>query len=218
MKFANKKKSRRPVWFIVLILLAAIGYFGYDYWKKGSVEIPNPIAVISETVSSLAEEPPPPSPAPTVSAGAAFPPPVQEASVGESSVRKILDRVLTSWVAALVKEDFSEFHQILSYSWQLKDSPAQLLTSFSALLPFKENLMLFPSRGKLVLLESRQYTVEGLNVAEGVSYIRDNVGPESPWMVRGEWRVNKTALGFTLVLNLEDGQWRPSGLGVEIFN
>ncbi|MDR2367392.1 MAG: hypothetical protein LBF58_04665 [Deltaproteobacteria bacterium] len=144
--------------------------------------------------------------------------PALAGTAGESSIRQILENVMASWVSALVKGDFSDFHKIISSSWQQKDSPAQLKTSYGVLSPYIDGLKLFPSRGKLVLLESRPFSLEGEEVADGVPGIRDNLGPESPWLVRGEWRVNKTALGFTLVLSLENGQWLPTGLKVEIFN
>jgi hypothetical protein len=125
---------------------------------------------------------------------------------------------MAAWVAALDKGDFTDFHQIISASWKQIDDPTKLKAAYWALSPYIDKLKLFPSRGKLVLLESRPYSEEGLGVADGVPAIRDSLGPESPWLVRGEWRVNKTALGFTLVLNFENGQWKPTGLGVEIYN
>ncbi|MDR1677726.1 MAG: hypothetical protein LBS44_04955 [Deltaproteobacteria bacterium] len=151
---------------------------------------------------------------PSSSAGNPLP---QPRVVGETSVRKILEKVMTAWVSALIKEDFTDFHKILAASWQKSESPAQLKASYAVLIPYKDNLDLFPTRGKLVLLESRPFTVEGFDVAEGVPTIRDSPGPESPWQVSGEWRVNKTALGFTLVIALENDQWSPTGLRVEIF-
>ncbi|MDR2443818.1 MAG: hypothetical protein LBE31_09915 [Deltaproteobacteria bacterium] len=132
----------------------------------------------------------------------------------EISVRKVLENVMTLWVDALVSSDFTAFHQNLASSWRNSDTPAGLKESFSVLVPYKESLTLFPTRGKLVLLESRPFND---SPPAGEILIRDNLGPESPWQVRGEWRVNKTALGFTLVLSLEDGIWRTSGLRVEIY-
>jgi hypothetical protein len=133
---------------------------------------------------------------------------------GDVAVRKVLENVMTLWVDALVNADFTVFHQNLSSSWREKDNPVSLKEAFSILAPYKESLTLFPTRGKLVLLESRPFTDSPL---EGEIFIRDNIGPESPWLVRGEWRVNKTALGFTLVLSFEGERWLPSGLRVEIF-
>ncbi|MDR1657788.1 MAG: hypothetical protein LBT47_09590 [Deltaproteobacteria bacterium] len=139
----------------------------------------------------------------------------QQAGAQEVPVRKVLGDVMTLWVDALVKGDFTEFHRNLSFPWRQKDDPASLKKAFEILTPYKESLTLFPNRGKLVLLESRPYTVS--EPAAGANLIRDNIGPQSPWLVRGEWRVNKTALGFNLVLIYEEGQWRPSSLRVEIF-
>ncbi|MDR2387548.1 MAG: hypothetical protein LBE80_08205 [Deltaproteobacteria bacterium] len=166
--------------------------------EKAPQEESEPIAEVSPEASQLSYQSP-------------------ELVVGESSVRQILDNVMAAWVSALDKGDFSQFHQMISASWQQKDSPAQLKATFVVLSPYLENLRLFPSRGKLVLLESRPFAMEGLDGADGMPWLRDNLGPESPWLVKGEWRVNKTALGFTLVLSLENGQWKPTGLMVKMF-
>ncbi|MDR3135229.1 MAG: hypothetical protein LBU69_03955 [Deltaproteobacteria bacterium] len=235
LRYGKSRRNRKPIFFlIVVLLLAVIGWFAWPMAKSwlnigssqvGAVTAPGG----SSNEGSLAASPRQwddsglyEGSAQNVGlyqgdalAEAGVP---QNPAIGDSSVRKVLDSVMASWVTALVKDDFTGFHAIISSLWQRKDSPAQLKASYGVLAPFKESLKLFPSRGKLVLLESRPFSTESLGVADGIPGIRDNLGPESPWLVRGEWRVNKTALGFTLVLNLENGQWRPIGLNVEIFN
>jgi hypothetical protein len=220
LRFSRKKPNRRPLYvLIVLVLLVAGGWWGFGKLREKGLEIPDPLSVFS---SETQPEPAAPSPAARTTAdrqasGAVSAAPSAMVD-GETSVRRILDVVMTSWVSALVVGNFTDFHALLAGSWQQKDSPAQLKSAYGVLSPYKDNLELFPSRGKLVLLESRPYAQAGQDAAEGYPNIRDTIGPESPWLVRGEWRVNKTALGFTLVLDLEDARWRPSHLRVEIFN
>ncbi|MDR1309350.1 MAG: hypothetical protein LBL95_05570 [Deltaproteobacteria bacterium] len=213
LRFSQKRSGRKPLFIlIVAVLLGIIGWFGWPLVR------PAPDFGLTPSTRPEGQETPGALPEPDQAGPDPVPlDPALVESAGDSSVRRILENVMASWVAALVKEDFSQFHQTLYSAWRQKDDPARLKASYGVLAPFRENLKLFPSRGKLVLLESRPFTAEGLDVAEGSPSIRDNIGPETPWLVRGEWRVNKTALGFTLVLNLEDGQWRPSGLKVEIF-
>jgi hypothetical protein len=129
------------------------------------------------------------------------------------SVRKALEGVMTAWVEGLVAGDFSSFHRLISPSWQAKDDPARLWESYRVLAPYRDDLQFFPTRGKLTLLESRP-----LSAAPAASAtVRDSLGPESPWLVAGEWRVGKTALGFTLVMSFEGDQWRPLRLVLEIY-
>jgi hypothetical protein len=233
LRFSGKSTNRTPIFIlIIVILLAVIGWFGWPLIKSklnldpvqgfrenqggshsttADVEEPEGESPDIESEPERADQTiePGPSDSSLLNTGP---------STGDSSVRRILENVMTAWVSALVKGNFTQFHQMLSSSWQQKDDPASLKASFDLMVPYKENLKLFPTRGKLVLLESRPFTtMEGLDVAEGTPSIRDNPGPESPWLVRGEWRVNKTALGFTLVLNHENGQWLPTGLRVEIY-
>ncbi|MDR2302732.1 MAG: hypothetical protein LBF38_11915 [Deltaproteobacteria bacterium] len=248
LRFGKKRPNRSLIFIlIVVVLLAIIGFFSWPLIKnrlKLGSSAPESIAIVTENTPSPearpaegpedlpgapAENSPPadvtetivPNGAPageaaaeTARAGAGPEGPV----VTESSVRQILGNVMAAWVTALDKGDFSQFHQMISASWQQKDSPTQLKATFGVLSPYLENLRLFPSRGKLVLLESRPFSMEGQEAGASYQRVRDNLGPESPWLVRGEWRVNKTALSFTLVLNLEAGQWKPTGLKVEIFN
>ncbi|MDR0622672.1 MAG: hypothetical protein LBJ61_12510 [Deltaproteobacteria bacterium] len=243
----GKRKSDKGWLFvlIIVILLAVIGVLGWTLVKDKFSPGPGPAETADgsgvgsgapEDMAAGREDPDrearPSARDPQAGTGqtAAGPAGAEQAGTGsaaspavprlgvESSVRQILDSVMGLWLAALAKGDFTEFHQMISTSWQQKDSPSQLKASYGVLAPYIENLKLFPSRGKLVLLESKPFSSEGQEVADSVPSIRDSLGPESPWLVKGEWRVNKTALGFTLVLSLENGQWRPTGLKVEIFN
>jgi hypothetical protein len=132
-------------------------------------------------------------------------------------VRKVLQAVMSLWLEALVREDFRRFQSSLSQSWRSQDSPEKLLSSYRPLAVHREALSLFPDRGKLVLLESGPFKEEERADAQRPRSLRDTLGPESPWLVRGEWRTGKTALHFTLILSLEGGQWRPSGLRVEMY-
>ncbi|MDR1081525.1 MAG: hypothetical protein LBQ79_11350 [Deltaproteobacteria bacterium] len=77
-------------------------------------------------------------------------------------------------------------------------------------------LRTFPSRGKLELLQSEPCRPD-MPDAPGSAQLRENIGPESPWLVRGEWRTGRTALNFTLILAADRGECRPAGLLVEIF-
>ncbi|MDR3204251.1 MAG: hypothetical protein LBV23_05865 [Deltaproteobacteria bacterium] len=135
----------------------------------------------------------------------------------EASVRKVLENVMTLWVASLVTGDFRAFHETLSQAWQRKDDPASLSLAFSVLSSYKESLKPFPTRGKLVLIQSRPFGENGEFGPDDKAVIRDSLGPESPWLIMGEWRAGSMVMGFTLVLSFETDKWRPSGLKVEIF-
>jgi hypothetical protein len=179
----------------VLVVAVAAAFVHWRFGKAGEIAefpSPTPTAVASASVRFSDSD-------------AGLPPDV--------SVRKALEIVLTAWVEGLVSGDFTRFHRSLSESWRIKDGPADLLAAYRILAPYKENLRLFPVRGKLTLRESNAMSGPSLETAA----VKDNLGPETPWVVRGEWRVDKTALGFTLVLSFEEGHWRPAGLRVEIY-
>jgi hypothetical protein len=199
LRFKKKRKSYKPLAYIILFLSAIFGvWLGWNLMGSGRGQ--------ETAASSVPIAAPAPESLPVQSPESTAP--------SEIPVRKVLESVIGSWVKALVSEDFTAFHQSLSSSWQQKDSIEQLKRAYIVLTPYKDNLELFPSRGKLVLLESRPFDTTNENVAAA---IKDNLGPQSPWLVRGEWRVGRTALGFTLILSFEAGQWRPSGLRVDIF-
>jgi hypothetical protein len=132
----------------------------------------------------------------------------------EVSVRQIAEEVLSSWARALLTGDFGEFHGSLAGVWKSQDSPDKLAGVYGSLFGYRESLERFPGRGKLVLLESAPFDGRGSG-ENGI--LRENVGPESPWLVRGEWRTGNTALNFALVLTLDDRVWKPAGLRVEIY-
>jgi hypothetical protein len=212
--------------------LAILGWSGFrlvtdrPVFPFGGEEGPSADAPAQETSATIeaAVQPPAQDPASNPAAEAAQPSPAQagdaqagDAPAGEVAVRKVLENVMALWVDALVNDDFAMFHSALSRAWRQQDSPALLNEAYGVLASHKDSLGLFPSRGKLVLLESRPYQEAAAANSEEVAPIRDTLGPESPWLVRGEWRFNKTALGFTLVLTFEEGQWRPLSLRVEIY-
>jgi hypothetical protein len=129
-------------------------------------------------------------------------------------VRTVLQNVLGLWAEGLVSGNFAKFHAAAAADWKAKDTAAGLAAVYRPLEPWRDALRSFPSRGKLVLLQSEPYREEA---PEAPAQMRENVGPESPWLVRGEWRTGKTALNFTLILTAEAGAWKPAGLLVEIF-
>jgi hypothetical protein len=131
-------------------------------------------------------------------------------------VRKVLEEVLGLWSEGLISGDFKRFHAALSPAWKAQDDPKKLASVYAPLSRWKEALRSFPVRGKLVLLQSEPYRAD-MPEEPKTGSLRENVGPESPWLVRGEWRTGKTALNFTLILTAEGGQWRPAGLLAEIF-
>jgi hypothetical protein len=128
----------------------------------------------------------------------------------------VLQGVLGLWAEGLISGDFGKFHGALASDWREKDSAGDLAGVYSPLAPWKDALRSFPSRGKLVLLQSEPYRAD-LPDSPDKAQLRENVGPESPWLVRGEWRTGKTALNFTLILTADSAEWKPAGLLVEIF-
>jgi hypothetical protein len=128
-------------------------------------------------------------------------------------VMNALQNSLGLWARGLATGDWDPFHGSLAPDWKAKDSPEALASVYGPLAAWKGALSSFPSRGKLVLLQSEPYR-EGM---DDPPRIRENLGPESPWLVRGEWRTGQTALNFTLILAADAGQWKPAGLLVEIF-
>jgi hypothetical protein len=131
-------------------------------------------------------------------------------------VRSLLQKYLGLWAEGLISGDFGKFHRALAPDWKAKDTAAAIAGVYSPLSPWKDALRSFPSRGKLVLLQSEPYRAD-MPGSPGAARLRENVGPESPWLVRGEWRTGKTALNFTLILTADRGEWKPAGLLVEIF-
>jgi hypothetical protein len=131
-------------------------------------------------------------------------------------VRTVLQNVLGLWADGLLSGNYAKFHEILASDWKSKDKPADIAAVYKPLEAWKEALRTFPSRGKLVLLQSEPYRAD-MPETPGAAQLRENVGPESPWLVRGEWRTGKTALNFTLILMADREEWRPAGLLVEIF-
>jgi hypothetical protein len=143
-------------------------------------------------------------------------PPASPTPKKEVSVRAILQNVLSLWTEALLSGDFKQFHQSLAPAWKAQDSPQDLLAIYRPLSGHKEALERFPERGKLVLLESSPFTL-GQEHRPDNAILRENVGPESPWLVRGEWRAGNTTLNFTLILAQDQDTWKPVGLQVEIY-
>ncbi|MDR0549522.1 MAG: hypothetical protein LBI10_08985 [Deltaproteobacteria bacterium] len=137
-------------------------------------------------------------------------------AAGQVSARPVLERTLGLWARALSSGDYSQFHQILSSGWREQDDPKRLAAAYQPLYPHRELMEFFPRRGKLVVLESRPLT-ETENSKNKTLAIRDTLGPESPWLVRGEWRKGRSALGFNLNLVWEADEWRPAGLVVEVY-
>ncbi|MDR2199454.1 MAG: hypothetical protein LBR53_08385 [Deltaproteobacteria bacterium] len=134
----------------------------------------------------------------------------------DTSVSRILQNVLKLWVDALTSGDYRNFHQSLAPSWKAKDTPGSLAQAYMNLAGYKDVLSQFPGRGKLVLLESAPY--DPYQSEEAPKSVRDSVGPESPWLIRGEWRTGKTTLNITLLLSLEAGEWKPVGLRLEVYD
>jgi hypothetical protein len=128
----------------------------------------------------------------------------------------VLQGVLGLWAEGLITGDFGKFHATLASDWRAKDTAKDLEGVYSPLTPWKDALRSFPSRGKLVLLQSEPYRSD-LPDSPSQAQLHEDVGPESPWLVRGEWRTGKTALNFTLILTADSDEWKPAGLLVEIF-
>jgi hypothetical protein len=120
------------------------------------------------------------------------------------------------WAKALSSGDYAQFYQSLSKAWREQDNPKRLSDAYRAMYPHREIMEYFPRRGKLVVLESRPLAEDEASGPPS-SAIRDTLGPESPWLVRGEWRTGRSALGFNLNLVWETGEWRPAGLVVEVY-
>jgi hypothetical protein len=133
----------------------------------------------------------------------------------DTSVSKILQNVLKLWVEALTSGDFQNFYQSLAPSWKAKDTPQSLATAYMDLNSYKEVLSQFPGRGKLVLLESAPY--DPMTPESAIKSVRDSLGPESPWLIRGEWRSGQTTLNIILLLSQESGEWKPVGLRLEVY-
>jgi hypothetical protein len=131
-------------------------------------------------------------------------------------VRTVLQGVLGLWAEGLLTGSYAKFHESLASDWKAKDAPADIAAVYRPLEAWRDALRTFPSRGKLVLLQSEPYRSD-MPDAPGSAQLRENIGPESPWLVRGEWRTGRTALNFTLILAADRGEWRPAGLLVEIF-
>jgi hypothetical protein len=141
---------------------------------------------------------------------------IGQADLSDLSVRSVLQDVLSDWTKALLTGDFREFHRNLSPVWKSQETPEQLASTYRPLSAYKEALERFPRRGKLVILESAPFQ-PGTHEPSDKAILRDNLGPESPWLVRGEWRAGRTALNFTLILVLDAADWKPVGLRVEIY-
>jgi hypothetical protein len=189
----RKKKPKRGLFFVFVVLIILVGLFYcfrlYESKKIEAVKDVHNLSSNGSTDSTLMFS-------------------------SDGSVRKILEIVLKIWIDSIISNDFTLFHQIISSPWQNQDSPQKLAESFKNLITYRSYLEYFPERGKLVLLASRPFEA---NNETGEIIIRDNIGPESPWLVKGEWRSGKTTLGFTLILSLENAKWRPSGLSVEMY-
>jgi hypothetical protein len=138
------------------------------------------------------------------------------APVSEVSLRPVLEKILGLWGQALATGDFRQFHKILAQDWREREEPRELAQAFQPLYPHKDIMELFPRRGKLVVLESRPIA-EAISPNPAPPIIRDTLGPESPWLARGEWRTGRSALGFNLNLVWEENQWRPVGLRLAVY-
>ncbi|MDR1577261.1 MAG: hypothetical protein LBT86_03375 [Deltaproteobacteria bacterium] len=136
--------------------------------------------------------------------------------VSEVSLRPVLEKILGLWGQGLASGDYRPFHSVLSSGWRNQDSPQQLAQAYQPLYPHRDLMEFFPRRGKLVVLESRPLA-EASAPNSPLTAIRDTLGPESPWLARGEWRTGRSALGFSLNLVWEDNQWRPVGLRLEAY-
>ncbi|MDR1394762.1 MAG: hypothetical protein LBK52_01140 [Deltaproteobacteria bacterium] len=144
-------------------------------------------------------------------------PPPQEPGepAAKVSARQVLEKVLSVWGSCLARGNYTQFHALISAQWQSQDTVQQLARAYQPLEEHRTLMEMFPRRGKLVVLESRPLTVPA--GTEETVFIRDTLGPESPWLVRGEWRTGRSALGFALNLVWESNQWRPAGLRVEVY-
>lgn len=141
---------------------------------------------------------------------------IDESPVALASVRPILERTLGLWAQALSSGDYSRFYETLSAGWREKDDVAGLAQAYQPLYPYRNLLEYFPRRGKLVVLESRPLAEAAADKAS-LAAIRDTLGPETPWLARGEWRTGRSALAFNLNLVWETGEWRLAGLRVEVY-
>jgi hypothetical protein len=140
----------------------------------------------------------------------------QPGFAGGASVTRILQSVLKLWVEAMVSGDYRSFYLSLAPSWKAKDSPESLRDAYMNLTSYRDVLSQYPGRGKLVLLESAPY--DPYEPDKRTKSVRDSVGPESPWLIRGEWRTGKTTLNITLILSEEAGEWKPVGLRLEVYD
>ncbi|MDR2339670.1 MAG: hypothetical protein LBF40_06030 [Deltaproteobacteria bacterium] len=198
-KAPKRKKSGLGGLFLLLLAIAAIG--GLVAWF---------MAPRAETAEALTGKISP------VQAQKPETPEVIRGFPGDTSVSRILQSVLKLWVDALLSGDYKEFHSSLAPSWKAKDSPDSLASAYMNLKGYKDVLAQFPGRGKLVLLESGPYDPHSPEL--GPKSVRDSVGPESPWLIRGEWRTGKTTLNITLLLSLEAEEWKPVGLRLEVYD
>jgi hypothetical protein len=200
------KRQKRVSVVKLLVFLAVLGglLLGLAYFLA-----PPPAERLSAAApESAGVELPPPAALP------ASPPPVS--LTGEASAPTLLENTLSLWVNALLTGDYRAFHASLAPAWKAKDDPAKLLSTYKVMANRAEDLKPFPGRGKLVLLESGPYA-QASPAGARASVLRDTVGPESPWLIRGEWRNGGTTLNFTLILTLDQGAWKPVGLRVELY-
>jgi hypothetical protein len=145
-----------------------------------------------------------------------MPPTILPTTTTKASVREVLEKVLSMWIRSLASGDFRTFHSNLATGWKNQDDPSKLAATYRALSNYSEVLSFFPGKGKLVLLESAPYTPDSERTN---SFFSDNLGPESPWLVRGEWRYGgQTTLNFSMILTLDQGDWKPLGLRAEIYD
>ncbi|MDR1084548.1 MAG: hypothetical protein LBP22_06720 [Deltaproteobacteria bacterium] len=194
-KIRFRKKKSYKGWFIPVILVALI--FGIRYFWPKSIGPVSSVGGQSATVSRTETAEPNQSP-----------------PDGIVSVRQVLEKVLGLWSSALSSGSYNQFYSIISSEWQKQDTPQRLAQAYGPLRPHKDLMEFFPRRGKLVVLQSGPLES---GQSQSPAVIRDTLGPESPWLVRGEWRTGRSALGFSLNLVWESGQWKPAGLRVEVF-
>jgi hypothetical protein len=197
--FRKKPLSYKRLFLMSLCLLAGLVLLGYFLAPKA----PEAVALPTKERPRLAN----------VQSTAAT---KENITPQDLSVRSILEDVLSLWTKALLTGDYKEFHKSLATPWKAQDSPEKLASTYKSLSEYKDSLERFPGRGKLVLLESAPFK-PGTHESPETAVLRENVGPESPWLVRGEWRTGKTALNFTLILSLDSAEWKPVGLRVEIY-
>jgi hypothetical protein len=199
-RFTFRKKRPSLGWILLLLVFlgGAILFLSYG------------ISPRAEYIAPAQGTPSPPSKTPE-------PPLINSNGIRDGSVTNVLQQVLTLWVGALVSGDFKAFHNALAPAWKDKDTPAKLAESYAPISSYKEILASFPGRGKLVLLESGPYVPPETGSPSPVG-LRDNMGPESPWLVRGEWRTGRTTLNFILVLDKDAQAWKPLGLRVEVYD